>query len=430
MKKIFFIGLALGLAYLQPSYAQDVPGSLQDLVQKSFEHYAQIKSLKAQQMIAGDRTAISKANRLPEINGNATYTHLYPVPKIDLGDAVFQPFPAENMNVGISGRQLLLDFGKSKSDIQQSQAQKDLLTMQTEEAKEILAYQVANVYLNIAFLNKEIDVQDANIKLLEETETMVSNKLKHGDAIDLDLLNTKVKLENYRNRKIEYENQLQKQQALLTYLTGVTYGGESISNDFNWPANTDPNTALDAFGENASLKTALEKEKVADLQLKAAKTQFSPSLFLDAGTGFKNGYLPDVSTPKFNYSAGVTLNIPIYNGKKLKLQESIASHQLEIAKYNTQDVNDKLRQDVSQQNADIIANQKKLITSETLVQQAERALQLAKTRYKLGVVTYLDLQNAQTSLLEAQLSRIQYQYQLSISSLELLHLAGDKFWKE
>ncbi|RAJ10985.1 outer membrane protein TolC [Chitinophaga skermanii] len=427
MKKIFYSLFALASLVAVNAQAQQVPSDLQTLVNQSFDHFADIKAMKAQQAIAGDRTQITKASRLPEVNGSLQYQHLYPVPKMNLGDAVFQAIPSESLNVGVTGRQLLLDFGKSNSVIDHAKAQQNLLGIQTEEAKEILAYQVANVYLNIAFLTKEIEVQDANIKLLEETEKMVSNKLKNGDAIDLDLINTQVKLENYRNHKVEFESQLEKQMANLTYLTGVDYK-EAIKNDFNWPAKTNVAPG-DALTENASLKTALEQEKVAELDLKTAKSQYTPSLFLDAGTGIKNGYLPDVGTPKWNFNAGVTLNVPIYNGKKLRYQESIANHQLEIAKINTQGVNDKLRKDVATQNADIVSNQKKLQTSETLVKQAERALQLAQSRYKNGVVTYLDLQNAQTSVLEAQLSRIQYQYQLSISSLELLHLTGNQFWR-
>ncbi len=65
-----------------------------------------------------------------------------------------------------------------------------------------------------------------------------------------------------------------------------------------------------------------------------------------------------------------------------------------------------------------------------LLEQANKALTLAQSRYRNGVITYLDLQNAQTSLLEAQLSRIQYQYQLSLAGLELMHLSGQEFWKQ
>lgn len=425
MKKLLFIILTISAA---GASAQEAPADLKSLVKHSFDHFSEIKAMETQQKIAADKTTLARASRLPEVNGVAGYSHVYPVPKIAFPgtDLVFQPMPSENVNAGIEARQLLLDFGKSGSQIKQSQAQASLLGTQTAEAKENLAYQVADVYLAIAFLQDNIAVQDANIRLLEETEKMVENKLKHGDAIDLDLLNTRVKLETYRNRKVDYQNSLQKQLANLEYLTGEPLK-DSIHSNFSWPM---PAARADvAFDGNAAVKTAIEKEKVAETGVQLAKSQYKPSLFAQAGTGYKNGYLPDVSVPKFNYNAGVSLSVPIFHGKKLRTQEHMAATEVEVAKWNTQGIKDNIRKEAAQQLSDIAASRERLQTAETLLQQANRALTLAQSRYKNGVITYLDLQNAQTSLLEAEISKIQYQYQLSVSSLALLQLNGNEFWK-
>lgn len=425
MKKILFTILAFTALSVS---AQTVPDDLKVMVQQTFDHQSKIKAMEVQQRIAAGQVELSKANRLPTVNGTAGYSHVYPVPKVQLpgSDFTFQPVPSENVNAGIEARQLLLDFGKSGSQIKQSEAEARLLGTQTTEAKELLAYEVANVYLNIAYLYNNISVQNANIKLLEETETMVENKLKHGDAIDLDLINTRVKLESYRNKKVDYVNSLQKQMATLEYLTGA-HPKDSIHAGFEWPVSGI--LTEQEFLNNPAMKTAMEREKVAATGVEIAKAQYKPSLFLDAGTGFKNGYLPDISTPKFNYNAGVSLSVPIFHGKKLRTQERMAAQQVEVAKWNTQDVKDNLQKEVVQQQSDIAASRERLLTSESLLQQAQRALQLAQSRYKNGVITYLDLQNAQTSMLEAQLSKIQYQYQLSLSSLALLQLNGNEFWK-
>ncbi|MGX5817833.1 TolC family protein [Chitinophaga lutea] len=407
--------------------AQQAPADLRAMVQQTFEHFTKIKAMETQQRIAADQTTVAKSSRLPSVNGVASYTHVYPVPKVQLpgGDFTFQPVPSENVNAGVEARQLLLDFGKSGSQIRQSQAQERLLGMQTAEMREQLAYQVANTYLGIAFLQRNISVQDANIHLLEETEKMVENKLKHGDAIDLDLLNTRVKLESYRNRKVDVENELEKRIATLEYLTGE-HSKDSIRTGFEWPVTT----GLDAeFANNAAVKSSVEQEKVAETAVQIAKSQHMPSLFLDAGTGYKNGYLPEVATPKFNYNAGVSLSVPIFHGKKLRTQEHMAATEVEVARLNTQSVKDELKKEAVQQQSDIVACMERLKTAETLLKQAERAVELSQSRYKNGVITYLDLQNAQTSLLEAQLSRLQYQYQLSLSNLALMQLNGNEFWK-
>lgn len=425
MKKIFII--ISSFITLNVS-AQEPPENLKAMVQHTFDHFAKIKAMETQQRIAADQTQLAKANRLPVVNGVASYTHVYPVPKVQLpgGEFTFQPVPSENMNAGVEAKQLLLDFGKTVSQIQQSEAQAGLLNQQTAALREQLAYQVANVYLGIAFLRNNIAVQDANIHLLEETEHMVENKLKHGDAIDLDLLNTRVKLETYRNRKVDFENSLEKQLANLEYLTGEPLK-DSVSATFQWPAAT--LQAESDYAGNTAVKSSVQQEKVAETGVQLAKAQYKPSLFLEAGTGFKNAYLPDINVPRFNYNAGVSLSVPIFHGKKLRTQEHMAATEVEVAKWNTKSIKDNIRKEVAQQQSDVAANLERLQTADVLLKQAQRALELAQSRYKNGVITYLDLQNAQTSMLEAQLSKIQYQYQLSVSSLALLQLNGNEFWK-
>ncbi|MGN6508931.1 MAG: TolC family protein, partial [Chitinophaga sp.] len=232
------------------------------------------------------------------------------------------------------------------------------------------------------------------------------------------------KLETYRNRKVDYQNSLQKQLATLEYLTGEPLK-DSIQSAFTWPAAS----AEVSLESNSAVKTAIQKEKVAEIGVDLAKSQYKPSLFAQAGTGYKNGFLPDVTTPKFNYNAGVSLSVPIFHGKKLRTQEHMAATEVEVAKWNTQSIKDNIRKEAAQQMADIAASRERLETAKTLLEQANRALTLAQSRYKYGVITYLDLQNAQTSLLEAEISKIQYQYQLSVSSLALLQLNGNEFWK-
>ncbi len=68
-------------------------------------------------------------------------------------------------------------------------------------------------------------------------------------------------------------------------------------------------------------------------------------------------YLPDIGVAKFNYNAGVSLNVPIFHGKKLRTQEKMAAQQVEVAKWNTQDVKNNLQKEVIQQQSDIAAQQ-------------------------------------------------------------------------
>lgn len=65
---------------------------------------------------------------------------------------------------------------------------------------------MAQVYYGIVFLNKSVDVQNEQIKLLEANEKLIGDKIKNGDALKFDLLSTQVKKNMALNRLIDFTN--------------------------------------------------------------------------------------------------------------------------------------------------------------------------------------------------------------------------------
>ncbi|MFC0181725.1 TolC family protein [Pseudarcicella hirudinis] len=53
---------------------------------------------------------------------------------------------------------------------------------------------------------------------------------------------------------------------------------------------------------------------------------------------------------------------------------------------------------------------------------------MAESRFKNGVITNVEIESAQTALKEAQLTQLQYQYQIVLAKLEINRLTGVKFW--
>ena len=89
-------------------------------------------------------------------------------------------------------------------------------------------------------------------------------------------------------------------------------------------------------------------------------------------------------------------------------------------------VNAQLRQSLAGVNADIRANQTRLANLDTQALQAQKALELAQTRLRNGVITPVELQSAETGIEEARLGQLVFQYQLLLNQLELRRLLGEK----
>ncbi|OYX95758.1 MAG: hypothetical protein B7Y76_09430 [Sphingobacteriia bacterium 35-40-5] len=94
-----------------------------------------------------------------------------------------------------------------------------------------------------------------------------------------------------------------------------------------------------------------------------------------------------------------------------------------------QSLNAGYKKDIAQALTDIQTNLERVANTQSQIDQTKYAQQLAAIRFKNGVGTNLELTNASTNVQRAELSRLQYQYQLCLSRLELAKLMGYDYWK-
>src|SRR6476619_4504121 len=102
--------------------------------------------------------------------------------------------------------------------------------------------------------------------------------------------------------------------------------------------------------------------------------------------GYKNVYFPgNIYDVKFNYVVGAGLAIPIYTGRRNDNQHNISKVNLKATQYELDAVNINLKKDIEQNIADVNTFEQKVVFSATQIEQANRALELANSRFKNGV---------------------------------------------
>ncbi len=409
-----------------------LPDELRTLIQQATTNFPQLKQ-QQEQIKAGDvRVDIARTALKPAVNGNAQYLYVDPVSKATIPvnghDQTLAFQPNHNINVNVSAGQTIYDWGRTGAAVRQAQDNVQVLKRSLDITQQTLSYQVAAAYYGVGFLQKSITVQDSVIKTAGANVKILADRLKNGDALLFDVLTQQVRVKTAINTKIEQQNQLERQLALLTYLTGNP-------NPIGGPVAAQFDAAVQPFTIDAQLQTALTSNKdvlLAQDRMRSAETEIQinnlagrPSLTSNASAGFKNGYLPDINAPKANLTAGVSLVVPIYAGKRYSLQNQAAQLNLNASRYAVETANAQLRQSLAQLNADIRSNQTRLANLETQVLQARNALQIANTRLRNGVITPVELESAETGVEQAELGRLNFQYQLLLNQLELKRLSGE-----
>jgi outer membrane protein len=413
------------------SYGQNtsVPQQLTDLIKKAFDNYPRLKQGGELIKLSETERDYARAGYMPTLDGVATYRYGKPTPELSLPlngqELSITFFPANNYDFHVGLNLPIWDFGRTQASVKKTLTQIQTNKDNLESAKQMLAYQVAQIYYAIVFLNKSIDVQNDLIKLLQDNEKIISDRLKDGDALKFDLLSTQVKTNNAQNLLIDLQTSLKKQYEMLDMLTGMPGENYIAQKDVN---DGEVSSVEVSSANNYNIIILNDQLKSSEWDITSAKRGWLPILNGQARIGYQNGYVPDVDKLELTYSAGVGLDIPIFSAARPNYQTKIAKINLQASKSNLETEKINLDNNILQTKSDIVATGTKLRNYEIQVDQAKEALNLANIRYRNGVITNLELLTSQTDLQNAELGRIQLEYNLLLSKLQLNQLGGTKFW--
>ncbi|WP_128545700.1 TolC family protein [Larkinella soli] len=429
MKRI--LSSILFITTVGSAVAQSVPNDLRNLINQANSYFPRLKEQEKQLQAGQVRVEIARSAYQPNVSGTAAYQYVNPVAKatfpLNGRDTQIQFQPNHNLNANLGIGQTIYDFGRTEAGIRRAADDVQLLKHNLDLTRQNLGYQVAAAYYGIGFLQKSISVQDSVIRVAEENIQVIVNRLRNGDALEFDILTQRVRLETAKNRKIDLLNNLERQRALLSYLTGHPNPVVSpAAVQFDVPAApfTLEQSLQSAQSGNREVLLAQDRVRAAQTDILVTNRAGLPNISFSGAAGYRNGYLPDIAALKFNVAAGVNLSVPIYSGKRNKLQNQAARLNLDASRFAVENAGAQLRQSLEQLSADIRSNQQRLQNLETQVLQAHKALDIARNRLKAGVITNVELQSAETGVEEAELARLNYQYQLVLNQLEYKRLLG------
>ena len=425
LQTIMMVLFTTGLLNAQ-SNSYNLPDQLTDLIKKAFDNYPSLKAGDANIRLSQSQRDLARAGYMPTIDGEASYRYAKPTPELSFpGFGTFAFFPANNYDFHLAANVPIWDFGRTQANVKKTLAQIQTSKDNLENSKQALAYQVAELYCAIIFYNKSVAVQNEQVKLLEENEKIISDRVMDGVALKFDLLSTQVRRNSAQNLLIDLQNNLKKDYEYLNMLTAQQGEGYITRADINFNTSGHEEVSTD---KNFDLIIMNDQLAASQWDFKSARNNWMPSLMAKGQIGYADGYIPDVNKLQAFGSIGVGLSIPIYGADRPNYRMKIAKLNIEAAKYNIEATKLNLDKNVVQAKSDLEATKAKLKNYELQIDQAKEALNLANIRYKAGVITNLELLTAQTDEQNAELGKIQLQFQVLLSTLTINQLGGTKFW--
>jgi outer membrane protein TolC len=423
MKKIVLC-LVLVISVYTSSTAQSlINGELKNLLNQSLQYFPKVKEVQQSVQLAEDKLTLTELNKYPDITMDASYAYVQPKIEVAFGEKTFQFAPVHNISGALNGTYTLFDFGRLESNIQKAKLELQTSKHVAKQLEHNMFFQISQLYYQIIYAKKAIDIQNQVLQLLTENKTIIETQLKNGNAIQLDLLTIQSKIDNELNRKIDLETNLKKLLNLLNYATGVATIRESQLS-ISLKNYTSDEAMQMALIHNPSLAIAKDKVNVSKADVTITKLNDRPYVGMKASVGSRNGYLPQINDPRFNYNAGIGFSLPLFNGGKIKQQIKIQERSLALSEINVESQIHDFEKDIQAALIDIQSNQARIKNAATQIEQAALAQKLSVSKLKNGTATPIEITSTNADYQRALLNQLQYQYQLCNAQLELIKLMG------
>jgi len=289
---------------------------------------------------------------------------------------------------------------------------------------------VAQNYFAIRSIDSELALMRRTVDLRKEQLQLVRGRFDGGIGSDLDvarseteLATTEAELADLSRRRANLEN-------AIAILVGTNPSSFKISaeEEMNWKAHPPvvpaglPSDLLERRPDVAEAERSLA---ASNARIGVAKAAFFPVLTLTGSGGYVSGDVDSLfHWDSRVWSIGPSLSLPIFAGgrNRANLQRARASFEESVAHY---------RQSVLVAFGDVensLANIHYLeIQAEAqlrAVNHARRAAQLASDRYQSGIVSYLEVVDANRDVLQAQRANTQLAGQRFIASIQLIKALG------
>ena len=304
--------------------------------------------------------------------------------------------------------------------------------VQVETARVSVALAARLAYYN-ALLDKElVVVQEKALEQAQARLREVEAFYRVGTASDFDLLTAQVEVENIRPLLIEARNQLELNSNRLKRTIGLPLDRQiDLTDQLVRPSELPPleeaiNVALRNRPdlEAQSLVVGLQTQNLA-----VEKASGYPTLDLVANLtrqGASSTLFPGGQDFAQSASAGLQFSVPIFDGRARSGRVQQARASMDREKYRLEQLTENVRLDVQQSHQALVAAEEQIEASESNIARSERALEIAQTRFRNGLSTQVELNDAELAVTQARTNFAQALFNYNAARAQLMAAMGER----
>jgi outer membrane protein len=322
---------------------------------------------------------------------------------------------------GATVSQLITDFGHTTNLVAGARLQARADEQSAAATKEDVLLAVDQAFFNALQTHAVLRVAEQTVASRQLLSDQVSALTKSKLKSDLDLSFANVNLAQAKLLYLDALNNDKASAAALSAILGYsTLEAFDLVNDTEPlappPPDVDPLLA-EAFAKRPEILALEFQSESAEKLHKAEHDQLYPTI--SALAAFGDSPVRDDRIYGPYAAAGVNVEIPVFNGFLYSAKSREADLRAQAVRQRLIDLRNRISRDVRTSWLAASTAFDRVNVSEQLLAQANLALDLAQTRYKLGLSSIVELSQAQLQQTQAEIGNAQagYEYRLSLAVL-------------
>ena len=404
--------------------------TMQECIDYAMANNITLQKSKLQKQSATEDLKGSKAALLPTLNASTNQSVGYQ-PWKDSGVSTVTNGMVNtkvdktyyNGSYAVNAQWTVWNGNRNTNTIKLSKITEDEAELQSKETANSIQERIAQLYTQILYLDENVKVNEQMLETAKKNEERGQEMVNVGKMSKADLAQLSAQRATDEYNIVETRSQLLNYKLQLKQLLEIT---DETDFDVAIPEITDTMVlkevpTLQGVYEQALLnRPEIERSKLAikssDVNLSVAKAGWLPTVSMTGSFGTStnslssNGWGKQMKT-NFDAMAGVSVSVPIFDGRSTKTSVNKAKIQQLSAQLDLLDQQKNLYSTIQEYWLNAQTNQQKYKAACATVESEQQSFDLLQEQFRLGLKNIVELMTGKDNLLSAQQNQLQSKYQ-------------------
>jgi outer membrane protein TolC len=413
MKRIVFV-LLLSLLAAVDGFSQEVVKlTLERAIQIALENNQQIQLAEDDKRLANQKIRETTASMFPKIDGTLNYTRNIKSP-VFFSSIFPEPIRIGNKNAffaGLSLQQPIWLGGRLFTARDIAKLARDASDKNLRITQQNTVLDVTKTFYSVLLMKDVLKVAEESIASARDNYELILKLKREGMASEFDSLRAKVRMANIEPQVIEARSNVETVTNMLKFLLNMDLRQPvEVIGELKYQTTEFPEDEAQFALEHRKELQALRIQ--AEIQRKVKKIERAnhfPSVIAKANwqkQASSDDFQIDRNEQVTIVTAGVVIQVPLFHGFETTARVQQAQINIEKIDRQLDLLSKQIYLEVRNSRLKLMEAEKRMQAQTKSVQQAEKALEIAKVRFQNGLSTQVELNDAEFTLTRTRLARL------------------------